>query len=42
MFQAAMEQLLEGLDSIPVIMDDSLVYASDESQHDTHLKAVLE
>ena len=41
-FQAAMERLLEGLEGVSVIMDDILIYASDMTEHDSRLKAVLQ
>lgn len=41
-FQAAMERLLEGLEGVAVIMDDILIYASEMTEHDSRLKAVLQ
>uniref|UniRef100_A0A8C6M7K5 Gypsy retrotransposon integrase-like protein 1 n=1 Tax=Nothobranchius furzeri TaxID=105023 RepID=A0A8C6M7K5_NOTFU len=41
-FQKRMSQLLEGLDGVVCQMDDILVYADTQTQHDKRLVAVLE
>lgn len=41
-FQAAMDRLLEGLEGVAVVMDDILVHAKDQEEHDRRLAAVLD
>ena len=41
-FQAAMDRLLEGLDGVAVVMDDILVHAANQEEHDRRLRALLD
>ncbi len=40
-FQRLMSTLLKGLEGTVIVMDDILVYGSDEEEHDRHLDVVL-
>ena len=42
LFQRRMNKLLEGLEGVVCLIDDVLVHAADEQQHDIRLKAVLD
>ena len=42
LFQQRMNQILEGLEGFVCLMDDVLVFGTDQEEHDRHLKAVLQ
>ena len=42
LFQKGMQKMLCGLDGVVCLIDDTLIYASDEQQHNARLKAVLQ
>ena len=42
LFQQRMEKLLQGLDGVVCFMDDVLIYASTEEEHDCRLRRVLD
>ncbi|KAK2704614.1 hypothetical protein QYM36_016868 [Artemia franciscana] len=41
-FQRHMEEAFEGLGGVTIIIDDILVYGSNQEEHDRKLKAVME
>ena len=41
-FQRRMNQILEGIEGVLCLIDDVLVWGKDRTQHDLHLKMVLE
>lgn len=41
-FQCAMNNILSGLEFVRVLLDDIIVFSSDEEQHLTHLITVLD
>ena len=42
LFQQRMEKLLQGLDGVVCFMDDVLIYATTEEEHDQRLRSVLD
>ena len=42
LFQRRMNQIFEGLEGFVCLMDDVLVFGTDQEEHDRHLKAVLQ